>query len=306
MKPDFPLVWDNSMRSALVDCPQAFWWSYGYGYRSLAPSVHLHAGKAWASALETLRLSYYTLGFTPDDALQAAMETLIKEYGTFECPPYESKTLPRMLEALAYYTTAFPLATDPVQPYEGKNGAMIEFDFALPLDIDRVRHPVTDEPIIYSGRTDMIATYAGALSIYDDKTTKALGATWGKQWQRRSQFSGYSWAAHEMGIRAQQIIVRGIAIKKTEIDHAQVILNRLDYQRAEWHEQCVRDILRAIAMWKENRWDKNLGDTCSAYSGCMFLTPCGAKDPEPWLKSNYQIKLWNPITREETFGENDA
>jgi hypothetical protein len=290
------------MRSAFVECPQKMFWEYMQHYKGLHPSIHLHAGKAWATGLEIARLCFYRDKETPEFAMAAGLEALISEYGDFECPPYVAKSLPRMIEAFTYYFAAFPLESDPVQPYIGRNGPMVEFSFALPLDLDLL-HPVTQEPLLFAGRADMVATYAGALSIYDDKTTSQLGATWSGQWDRRSQFSGYAWAANEMGLPVSQVIVRGIAIKKTSIDHAQAITVRTKHHIAEWHTQITRDIRRAIQCWKDGYWDKNLAETCSHYGGCMFKQPCGASDPAPWLKSNFIIREWNPVTREETTHE---
>jgi PD-(D/E)XK nuclease superfamily len=263
-------------------------------------SVHLHAGGAWAKGLETAREAFYGDGLPESNSIGLGLEALITEYGSFD-PGNSSKSLDRLIEAFAYYFSAFPLPTDPVQPYRRKDGKpMVEFSFALPLDINRVRHPVTGEPIIYSGRADMIATYAGAVSVYDDKTTSQLGDSWAKQWNRRSQFTGYAWAAREYGIPVSQVVVRGIAILKTMVKHAEAITLRTPHHVAEWHEQACRDILRAIEAWKSGYWDVNLAEACSAYGGCLFMQPCMSSNPEPWLTGgNYSVRVWNPLTRKE-------
>lgn len=305
-RPDFPLVWDNSMRSAFVSCPWKFAREYMEHYKPIHQSVHLHAGKAWASALEAGRLAFYRDLKDPEEAQLAAMAKLVEEYGQYEPPQYGSganKSLARMMEALTYYFHTFPLEDDPVQPYLGHNGPMVEFSFALPLDMGLL-HPVTKEPILYTGRADMVATFAGALSIYDDKTTSSLGATWGKQWDRRSQFTGYCWAARAMNIPVTQVVVRGIAILKTKIESAQAITVRTQYHVDEWHAQAVRDIRRAMVCWEEGYWDKNLADECSSFGGCMFQQACGAKDASPYLSSNFSRRIWNPVTREELELEN--
>ena len=303
---EFPLVWDNSMRSCFVECPWKFEKEYLRHYRPLRQSVHLHAGKAFAAALETARLAFYRDKLPQEDCEALGLEMLIKEYGDYECDPGSNKALHRMIEALAYYFRTFPFEYDDVQPYMGKNGPMVEFSFALPLS-EKLRHPVTDEPLIYSGRADMVATFAGALSIYDDKTTSSLGASWAAQWDRRSQFSGYAWAARAMNIPISQIVIRGIAILKTKIEAAQAISVRTPHHVAEWHAQAVRDISRAKAMWEEGFWDKNLADACSSFGGCMFKQACGAEDPAPYLFSNFAQRKWNPLTREEeTIGEGNG
>lgn len=300
-RPDFPLVWDNTMRSAFVECPQKAFWEFFEHYKPLGESIHLHAGKAWAHGLEITRRAFYAMGRSPEQAQAQGLEAMIHAYGDFQPPERGSgaaKSLDRLIEAFTYYFKAFPLETDPVQPYMGKTGPMIEFSFAHPL-ADDLLHPETGEPIIYAGRADMVATFAGSVSIYDDKTTSALGASWANQWNIRSQFTGYAWAAHKAGIPVSQIVVRGIAILKTQINHAQAITVRTPGQIARWHEQAVRDIRRAIAAWKEGYYDRNLAEACSAYGGCMFQQVCMTDNPEPWLEGSFKKRIWNPVTREE-------
>jgi hypothetical protein len=303
-KVEFPLVWNDSLRAAFVSCPQAAFWEFFQHYKETSPNVHLHAGKAWASALEKTRLAYYGDKKDAITAQALGLAELIFSYGDFVCPERGSgsnKSLDRLIEAFQYYFQAFPLETDPVQPYYGRDGKpMVEFNFALPID-PALRHPETGDPILYAGRADMIATYAGALTVYDDKTTSALGPSWGYQWQRRSQFSAYAWAARAYGIPVTQVIVRGIAILKTSINHAQIPTIRLQHHVDEWHRQVKADIQRAIDMWKRGWWDKNLSDSCASFGSCQFMQPCMSKTPEDWLKGpDYQQRIWDPVNRTET------
>lgn len=304
-RPPFPLVWDNTMRSTFISCPQKFWWEYGEHFKPKSVSIDLHAGKAWAEGLEVARSIYYKQGEAGDEkeAMAQGLLALIRAYGDFEVPKFkENKSLPRLMDAFGYYFKAFPLSTDPVKPWRGPKGTsapMVEFSFALPIDPEDLLHPVTGEPIIYSGRADMVATYAGALSIYDDKTTSSLGPKWGNQWHRRAQFTGYTWAAQQYGIPVTQVLIRGIALLKTEINHAQVISVRTPAHVIEWHLQLVRDIKRAIECWKEGYWDLSLSDECSSFGGCMFMQPCMSPNPTPWLEGNFERRIWDPLKREE-------
>jgi hypothetical protein len=313
------------MRTSFFSCPRKFAWEFLDHYKPMNPSVHLHAGAAWAKALEVLRSAYYCgiaqVGHRPpgshpfaekavvwkkemcrdhdqEQALELALPALTVAYGAFDCPPDSAKSLNRLAEALVYYLRAFPLGTDPAQPYVGSTGPMIEFSFALPLGDDLV-HPTTGEPLIYAGRADMVATFAGAVSIYDDKTTSALGPSWYNQWDMRSQFTGYSWAADMYGIPARQILVRGISILKTKIDHAQAISDRPDWRKSRWLDQVKRDIRRAMECWKEGYWDYSEADACSSYGGCMFKQPCMSQDPAPWLSTNFSRRVWDPVSRTE-------
>jgi len=309
-KPDFPLIWNDSLRSDWVSCPRAAYWGNFLDFKSPYPNVHLHAGKAWATALEVARMAFYGPDNLPQiDAQALGLQALIKEYGDFACPEFGSgsnKRLDRMMEAFAYYFQAFPFDKDPVQPMRKRDGSpMVEFNFALPIDAKNLLHPQTGEPILYAGRADMMATYAGSKSVYDDKTTSSLGASWGIQWQRRSQFSAYAWAAREYGMPISQIVVRGIAILKTSINHQQVITIRTDQHIEQWHKQVIRDIKHAIECWKEDYYDYNLSDSCGSYGGCHFLQPCMSHDPLPWLKGQFVRKHYDPITRTETLVEDD-
>ena len=301
---NFPLVFNDSLRAAFVSCPRAAYWEFFQHFKHPSPNIHLHAGKCWASALESMRLAYYGEKRSAEDAYAIGLARLIGEYGDFQAPERgsgASKSLDRMIEAFAYYSQAFPLETDPVQPHYTREGKpMVEFNFALPIDAEDLLHPVTGEPILYAGRADMVATYAGSLSIYDDKTTSQLGASWANQWLRRSQFSAYSWAAREYGLPVSQIVIRGIAILKTSINHAQAITVRTPHHVEEWHRQVIRDIRRAIDCYNEGYFDVNLSESCSSYGGCMFQQPCMSNNPDPWLEGQFERRIWDPVNRTET------
>jgi hypothetical protein len=287
------------MRSTFVACPRKFAWEYLDHWRPISPSVHLHAGKAWAEAMEAARRAFYCDGRSTEEAEALALAALIHHYGTFDCPPDSPKSLERLSAALVYYFTCFPLDADPATPYIGTTGPMVEFSFVLPID-DSLRHPVTGDPILFSGRADMVANFAGAVTIYDDKTTSSLGSSWASQWDLRGQFSGYSWAAREYGIPVSQVLVRGISILKTKFDHAQALSARPTYAIERWHAQFVRDIRRAITCWEEGYWDYNLSDACSSFGSCLFKQPCMSANSEPWLKGYFIRRAWDPVTRTET------
>lgn len=300
-RPTFPLIWDNTMRTDFVACPRKWAWSHLDNWHPRGTlSVHLHAGACWASAVEAVRTAYYCDSLPPSEAIGRGLTTLAEQWGNFEPPPTSPKTLPRLLDALVYYFTAFPLETDPAQPHIGPAGPMLEFSFILPVEEtgpDALLHPESGEPILFSGRADMLATYAGALTIFDDKTTTSLGAQWSAQWDMRAQFTGYAWAAREFGLHARQVLARGIAILKTQFNHAQAITHRPDHRINAWHSQIKRDIRRAMSLWREGCFDFVESDACNAYGGCLFRQPCQSADPQPWLETGFVRSRWDPVTR---------
>jgi len=115
----------------------------------------------------------------------------------------------------------------------------------------------------------------------------------------RGQFTGYSWAARQAGIKTDGCIVRGISILKTKYDTQQVITYRTDYEIDRWLDQSVRDIKRAKAMWYEGHWDYALDGACAEYGGCSMTTVCKSPTPETWLPMYFTQRVWDPLARRE-------
>lgn len=298
LKPPFPATIDSTMLKTFRECPRKFELEYLRHWKTKTPSVHLHAGAAYATGLEVTRREFFEQGTPAEESLELGISALIKHYGEFPCPPESAKSLPRMVGALEYYFSVFPLERDPLRPIQwapGKHG--IEFTFAVPLPFN---HPVTGEPLIYTGRSDMIGEMGGAVYIEDDKTTSQLGSSWSSQWDMRSQFTGYCWAARQSGLKVDGVIVRGVSILKTRYDHAQAITYRQPWMIERWLEQVIRDLTRMETQWLEGRFDYNLDESCNGYSGCLFRRVCLSQEPEIWLKADYQRRLWDPLAHQET------
>lgn len=301
MTPSFPMALDSTILATFRSCPQKAFREYFEHWKPKAPNVHLHAGAAFASALEASRRAFYEEGICEEDSMLAGMEELARAYGDFECPPDSAKSLPRLLGALEFYFANYPLSDDAVVPIQlpwGKRA--IEFTFAIPLPIS---HPETGEPILYTGRSDMIASFCGGNYIFDDKTTSSLGASWAKQWELRSQFTGYSWAAREAGIDITGVIVRGVSILKTKYETQQAISARPDWQIQRWLQQTLYDIQRMISAWKSGWFDFNLDHACTEYGGCPLQRICSSPNPEEWLGMYFERRVWDPLSRTETLLE---
>jgi hypothetical protein len=297
-RPMFPHTIDSTILSTFRACPRKFFYQYVEHWKPVAQSVHLVAGGAFASGIEAARVAFYVKGHSAEDSESLGLAALIAHYGDFECPADSAKSLERMCGALEFYFSHYPLGNDgatPITLSSGRRG--IEFSFAEPLD---VKHPTSGAPILYTGRSDMIAERAGGVYLYDDKTTSSLGPQWGRQWEMRSQFTGYGWAALKQGIRTQGAIVRGVSILKTKYDTLEVPTYRSDYELERWEAQTLRDIKRMISMWEEGYWDFNLDGACTDYGGCSFVKVCKSSEPENWLPVNFQRRVWDPLLRKET------
>lgn len=297
-RPPFPTVIDSTLLATFRSCPQKAYRTYVEHWKAKGESIHLHAGKAFARGLEVARRSYYEDSMDSELSVARGVEALLIAYGDFECPEGVAKTADRMAGALEFYFNEFPLATDKAKPIILPSGRRaIEFSFAQPLPM---LHPESGDPLIYSGRSDMICSMADGVYIEDDKTASQLGASWSKQWDLRSQFTGYCWAAREAKMPVNGVLVRGISILKTKYDKAESITYRPDWEIDRWLGQVEKDIARMIRCWDEGYWDYNLDHACSEYGGCPLTTVCKSPNPETWLPMYFEKRVWDPLERTET------
>lgn len=299
-RPPFPTAIDSTMLKTARACLRKFELEYLFHWKSKSPSIHLHAGKAFASALEETRRAYWEDKLSPPEALERGMARMVVEYGTFDQPHDTAKTLPRMLGALDFYFQNWPLDVDPLKPYKwAENRYAIEFSFASALPFI---NPQTGEPVIYTGRSDYIGEMNDALYIVDDKTTSQLGASWVNQWDLRSQFTGYTWHARDVAsLPVQGCVVRGVSILKTKYDKAEVITYRPQWQVDRWLTQVIHDLTRLAQAWESGYFDYNLDEECNSYGGCLFRRVCLAQPENQihWLEADYEKRVWDPLAREE-------
>lgn len=313
MKPSFPQQIDNTIRGTWKSCDRKCYLRHWHGWQPRGPeSIHLHAGGAFARGLEVTRRAFYQEGLDPDLAIGLGWQALQQHYtGDYTESPHESwrksaKTPTRMGEALVSYFDEYPLETDHVQPAKDAHGSpAVEFTFSIPLPINS---PETGEPILYTGRFDMLGQSTGKLWVVDEKTTGALGEFWAQRYKLGAQFTGYCWAAKMYGYPVVGALIRGIGILKYDIKHAEVPLFRPDYLIEEWYQQLLIDVQEMVDAWIaltedcSNEWSPlifrpDYNDACGSYGGCDFLPVCGVM-PEArgkMLDANFEKRLWVPL-----------
>lgn len=297
IQPEFPLVWDSTLRGAYVSCPMKFFWEF---MRKLGPnvtSVHLHFGAAIAAGLEVSRYRFYADNYSQEDAVAAGLVTLMQEWGDYE-DNHDLKSFANCVAAYTAYCDEYPFGSDHIQPYFKDDGTpAVEFSFAIP--IPEVLHPVTGEPLIYAGRFDMLGVYNSQLFIVDEKTTGQLGNSWLRNWDLRAQFTGYCWAAQEYGLPVAGAVVRGIAPRKNgSVDFAQAITYRPEHLISTWRQQLGRDLQRAVQNFKDGYWDVNFDSTCASYGGCQYKMLCESPEPEAWIPGYFKERTWNPLLKD--------
>lgn len=296
-RPDFPEWFDSTMMASMGSCWHLFYRQYIENWKPKELSVHLHAGASYARGLEAARKAFYVAGKSAQEAEAVGLGALLAHYGDFECPADSAKSAERTAGALEFYFDNYPLGADGATPIvlpSGKHG--IEFTFAEPLEVN---HPVTGAPLLYCGGSDMVAKFANGIFVEDDKTTSSLGATWSRQWDLRSQFTGYCWGLGKAGIQVSGVLVRGVSILKKKYETQQAITYRHPWMIDEWYEKTCDLLQEAILRWKRGYWRKALDHACTDFGGCGFRNPCLSQEPSNWLNQYFEKRQWNPLTRQE-------
>lgn len=291
---------DSTMRSCFVSCPQKFFNEFCLGLRPPTMSVDLHAGGVFASTLERFHREFWDGGKPVPEALVLAHGTFVREWGNFTTDKDTAKTPDRMWTAFEDYVKTYDPRTDHVRPYSINGKVTSEFSFSIPLlpEDGFPLHPVTKEPFVYTGRADMIGQYKNLPCIRDEKTAGRLESNWTEKWDLRAQFQGYCWAAQSSGIDCDTVVVRGVIITKQQIRQVEAIKFYPAWMIERWLHQLKRDMWRLTQCYYDSWWDYDLGEACTNYGGCQFMTLCTTKDDvRDNFRSNYQVRRWNPLER---------
>lgn len=306
---EFPTSIDSSMRNEYIQCERKG--LYGY-FRHLKPKgsrPHLDAGGAFAHGVEVARKLFYSSPPLPFLANLSPSEKADRCAGAGALAAYLArledddpekapfKTAIRVCFAVIDYFREWPLETDPIKPYINVLGEpAVEYRFAVPID---VLHPTTGEPILYTGKFDMLASYDGGYWPVDEKTASRLGPTWSQAFDLRGQFIGYCWAVREQGLPVMGCIARGIGFLANEVSFQQVPIRFPTWLIDEWYEQLLVDVRRMIRVWVSGRWSKVYGEACGAYGGCQFKPLCLRPNPEEWIESLFKVEKWSPLDEQK-------
>lgn len=305
-----PEVVDNTQLSDYAKCPKMFYWARLQGLQPGAQSIHLHAGKAFAKAMEDFRVCYFGEGGTFDDAVAAGLYAIIRAYGEpteAESDEYwiaSAKSWEGMACAYIHTVHNWDPRHDALKPVtDDKGKPTVECSFAIPLDVN---NPSTGLPYLFHGRYDLLASYGGSLFVEDDKTASQLGASWSGQWDLRSQFTGYCKGAKAFGVGVAGAIIRGTAILKTKITHAEAIVYRPDFLIERWEHDVHHILLNMNQSFEQQFWPTlgTFNEGCNAYGGCDYKQLCSSENPEAWL-SNYHRNFWDPTNPDGEEVKND-
>ncbi len=308
----FPEHIDSTMLTTADACKQKFFNEFVLCITPHGKSIDLHAGGAFAHAMESMRRAFYYDKIPLEDCYVKALREFIVFWGEVEPPDGHQKDFVNIWGGIEDYFREYPPATDTIQPYYSPEGDLgVEYTFAIPME---VKHPETGLPLLFCGRFDLLAYYfegSKDLVIVDEKTTKQLGSTWPRQWVLRGQFLGYNYALKSLGFRCVGALIRGIAIQKTQYKHLQVLVQFSDFQLERWWKrsnalaQALVDHyvkMKACGNIEDaiNSWTHSYGEACSAYGGCHFSDIiCGSPRPWEWHKT-FDKRVWDPLHKDPT------
>lgn len=300
---EVPYYIDNTILSTFKLCPRKAYYQY---LRHLKPvgegrSVHLIAGGALAAGLEEVRKKVWGEQMELPDALYYGWLAILKHWGDFPAEPVNSpKTLANTLAALEYYFEVFPPKTDPIQPLILANGSpAVEFSFTHPTGF----HNPQGQEILYTGRFDMFGVrkigHQAVTYIVDEKTTTKLGKSWRGKWPLASQFTGYAWAARELGYDVSGVCVRGISYLSNSFGHEESLSQRTESDIERWKASTAWFMTQYLECARTNTWPQNFSDSCQGFSGCPYQNLCLSDNPERWIDSQFEVQVWNPLTHSE-------
>ena len=303
--PQFPRVITSSLRETFNTCHNKFYKETVCGIAPKGQNVHLEFGGAYAKALEHFRLAYYgdTYADLPQPeryqhAVTDGLIALMDHWGSYEPPEDETKNWDRLVGAYIHYLINYPPETDHAKPSMFQGRPRVEFSFLF--EIPECFHPETKDPMLFAGRFDMLSDFSGGLFVFDDKTTGAMGATWSKQWDLRSQFTAYCYGARLNDKNVVGAIVRGLCVLKTMFKTQEAIVYRPDWMVERWKDRLVWDTKRMIEMWESGYWPHTGEESgaCSSYGGCPFKTLCMSANEDQFRDTYYKEYRWDPLARE--------
>jgi hypothetical protein len=267
----FPETLSYSSLSTFLDCEEQ--WRFRYGLRIVPKagerSSKMVDGLAFAKGVEIARRALHEQGREESQARALGLGAVLQAYGV-EAPEQSPH---RGVYAYVDYTERYSLTRDYLQPAQFRAGRSgIEFTFAIP--IASCWNPSTSEPILFTGRCDMIASWRGGNFVVDEKTTGSLGTHWAEGWELDAQILGYMWAAAEHDIRVTGAVVRGISPQAETTKFAEAIVYATAAKHAAWLDWFQKTFRRMVHAWEENSWTLDRGFQCKMGGGCPYALIC--------------------------------
>ena len=263
----FPATISNSKLTTFMECPYKFYRNYIAELEIVRETnKDLNFGQAFAAALEEYRISVYSRKESYERSMDNALR---KMYSVFDSnyTGEEQKGINSCINILELYTKKFQ--DDWLKPMiNAAEEPSIEHSFSVEMDI---KHPETKDPILFTGRFDMIGIDKNENEwIVDEKTTGYRNYQ-PEQYSMSGQLLGYMAAMQQYGRKPIGFIVREALVQKTQQE-----INEYSYMRVQHKINYYWDALHQwveimLHHYSKKLWPKVLSYNCKR---CLFRTHC--------------------------------
>jgi hypothetical protein len=260
------MTWNAHDLDTLMRCPRLYRLKILEGWRSKAFGAATSWGRAVHYSVEVFDTHVFA-GASREDALDAALVALVKEYGE---ELSESDDTARNLESAiratvwradAFYDNQLKTATMP----DDKPALEVEFEVPIPgLDGHRFR-----------GRIDRIGEMDGALYLIDLKTTKSqLTRRFFNYYFPNNQIMAYLWVARKiLELPIAGFIIDAVQTGVNFTRFGRHLVSVTPAQINEWERSMITAIQSTIAYDEGEHYPVNFA-SCGNMGGCMFIDVC--------------------------------
>lgn len=159
----------------------------------------------------------------------------------------------------------------------------------------------------FIGRIDKIIEWDSTVWVVDHKTTSGIGKTTLNMANPNAQFTGYVWAARQMGYKASGIILDFLLVASGLLESSRRARltptlrydsYRTDKAIEEWQRECIK-IQKDIEECEcRGDWPAKgmFHGACTYFGTCPFHGVCSEDDDlrERLLEADFDVEFWDP------------
>lgn len=307
---------DNTGLQCIQHCPTAALNELVYGRTSIGRAP-LDYGAALHKALE-----HWQQHVDKD----AALQHLADYWETL--PKYDMRwrTLSQAAETFSAYVDLYKR---PFTLYKHNDRHWLEEAFDLPvLDIDDPfmlrgypehliiagsTSEVTDIPVStiklrWTGKIDLLASIDNEPVLVDHKTCSVDSSTYHDSFINAAQFSGYTWAAHQLGLtQLRKVLINTLITRQPTgtgcaIDFARRTYDRYSWQITEWLSDVEAAVHLFLDQLKRGSFTRNTGNCAGKYGRCSFFDVClitpSLRHQALAANGLYADRTWSPLNED--------
>lgn len=266
---EFPLTFDNSMRSLGKACPRKLYF-FLRGYESRRSKSYLVWGSAWHKIMDTWYKSTDTSEARFTEALMSGVQYYDDNIGESDIDRLNSRD--NLVTAFRYYVERYE--TDPFKLVEGAS----EQGFSWPL---------LGTPFFYAGSMDGYIEWNpyGFLVLEHKTTSEYLSDSYVGQWEFSPQVTGYHWYLSKIHENTYGVLVNmitkqipGPKSNWTTPRVTRTLVRKTEEDLLEFEKDVVRDIWQFKEYYDTLVWPKTTNArNCvggPGLSACPFKNIC--------------------------------